>query len=104
MPSPIDSHSSVLISDRFYVLFGYFADSGTLSNAVYEYSFTSNEWICLFANNHHLSHNNLPKARFESAVTYLPSKVDSIYAFGGTDGFVRMNDLWEFNLKTKQYL
>jgi len=101
MPSPIDSHSSVLISDRLYVLFGYFADSGTLSNAVYEYSFVNNEWICLFANSPHFSHNTHPKARFESAVTYLPSKVDSIYAFGGTDGFVRMNDLWEFNLKTK---
>ena len=101
MPLAVDSHCSVLISDRYYVLFGYFAELGILSNAVYEYSFKSNMWTCLFPNDYHFSHSNLPKARFESAATYIPSKPNSIYAFGGTDGFVRMNDLWEFNLKTK---
>ncbi|EWS72392.1 UDP-glucose/GDP-mannose dehydrogenase family, NAD-binding domain protein (macronuclear) [Tetrahymena thermophila SB210] len=104
-PPSVDSHSSVLIGNKMYTMFGYFSDYGQLSNSVYEFNFDTMCWTNKFKHQPNAAldekkSSTIPKGRLESSITYIKSQPQLIYAFGGCDGFTRLNDLWVFNIQT----
>lgn len=83
-------------------MFGYLSDYGQLSNAVYEFNFDTMCWTNKFKHQPSAAFDEkkagtVPKGRLESSITFIKSQPHLIYAFGGSDGFNRLNDLWIFN-------
>ncbi|EGR29859.1 kelch motif family protein, putative [Ichthyophthirius multifiliis] len=95
----IDSHNSILINNKLYVMFGYLSQIGQYSNAIYSINldnFQTEELFSLDSKNL----KNSPKGRIDSSICSIRNK---IYFFGGYTGLARLNDLWYFDLETKLY-
>ena len=96
----------MLIGNSVIIFFGYFTEQAALSNAVYEFNIETNLWRCLSQkqNHHHIGNSSaFPIPRLESSVCVVPNKPGKVFAFGGCDGFNRLNDVWMFDLKTNQF-
>lgn len=89
-----------MIDETMFVMFGYTnSEENNASNAVFAFNFKEKLWTSLFKNTGKNGfRNDVPRPRYESAIAVSESRKYDIFSFGGTDGSLRMNDLWSFNV------
>lgn len=107
---PIDSHVATLWEkdgqNASMIVVGGFIGGrlGQYSNAVYEYSFTDNQWTVLSKNKHieagSPQNSSYPQGRMSLGATV---NKNDLYIFGGNEGNTKFSDLWKFGLLAKKW-
>jgi len=106
VPPPLDSHSACHYVDekgnQFVVIFGGFvgANFGEPWNQVIMFNLATEEWTLPYKDHIILNSGSGPNPR--SGHGAIIHKHD-MYIFGGTDGDVKYNDLWKYDLRTHQW-
>jgi len=106
VPPPIDSFNYVLYEKNekeiyFLIFGGYFGGSiGKYSNSIYAYNILENQWEILFQPQKPKGTNIYPKKRSNSGIAIWNNK---LYVFGGTNGKIKMSDLWTFDLEKRSW-
>ena len=102
-PPKIDSHNAALYikegSTEMIIFGGYFGDVGKYSRSVFSFNIEKKRWSVLHhsVKNTKNTNNNqiLPKKRANAGAVVLR---DCLYVFGGTNGKIKFNDFWKFDL------
>jgi len=103
IPAPLDSHSSTLYKDpqgkSYIVTFGGFVGStyGEYWNQIVMFDIENKRWILPYSKEEGIQflNPNGPAARCGHSATI---HKNNLYVFGGTNGEVRFNDIWVYDL------
>eukprot|EP01091_Cochliopodium_minus_P003809 TRINITY_DN13769_c0_g1_i2.p1 TRINITY_DN13769_c0_g1~~TRINITY_DN13769_c0_g1_i2.p1 ORF type:complete len:380 (-),score=74.30 TRINITY_DN13769_c0_g1_i2:81-1220(-) len=92
-PTSRSNHTAVVWENKMYLFGGYSLNSAL--NDIYSYHFEKKEW-----NKINILNSKLPAPRFcHSAVI----SNNTMYVFGGHNGSVAFNDLWEFDFTKEKW-
>ncbi|CAD8212285.1 unnamed protein product [Paramecium octaurelia] len=95
-PQPLDSYSSAVYSDKLFIFGGFYtSDICKHSNELYSFNFNLNNWIKL-----NRSKGRQPLPRDASSIA-IHNQI--LYMFGGKNGDIRFNDLWQFDLSKQEW-
>ncbi|CAD8046545.1 unnamed protein product [Paramecium primaurelia] len=95
-PQPLDNYCSTVQNDKLYIFGGFYStDVRKHSNDLYTFNFNLNNWIKL-----NKFKQRQPSPRDGSSIAI---HNQSLYMFGGKDGFERFNDLWQFDLSKQEW-
>jgi hypothetical protein len=106
MPPSLDSHTGCLYIDekgnQKIIVFGGFVGGqyGEPWNQVIEFNLSSEEWIPHYKEPLQLNSGSGPAPRCGHTAVVLKN---DMYVFGGTDGDIKFNDLWKYDLKQKTW-
>ncbi|KAK5584857.1 hypothetical protein RB653_006475 [Dictyostelium firmibasis] len=109
-PPCIRSHSAVTHNDFLYIIGGYGPDGHT--ECPYSYDLANNQWVPMIMNNSNNNNNNgstnknsQEDGRGPCSRSRLRTVVygNSLWCLGGWNRSCYYNDLWKFNLDTRQW-
>ncbi|CAD8149025.1 unnamed protein product [Paramecium pentaurelia] len=90
-PQPMDNHCATLYKDQWIIFGGFYSGNQCKhSNDLFSYKFQDNKWVKL-----NKQKGMEPAPRDGSSIT---SYNNSVYIFGGKNGDLRYNDLWQFDM------
>ncbi|CAK90880.1 unnamed protein product (macronuclear) [Paramecium tetraurelia] len=96
-PQPLDNHCATLYEDQWIIFGGFYnGDQCKHSNDLFSYKFRENKWLKL-----NKQKGMEPAPRDGSSMT---SHNKSVYIFGGKNGDLRYNDLWQFNMLSQEWI
>lgn len=108
VPPPLDSHSACLYKDpqgkSYIVVFGGFVGStyGEYWNQIMMFDIENKKWILPFSKEEGIQFvdPNGPSPRCGHSATI---HNNNLYVFGGTNGELRFNDIWVYDLVNKSW-
>ena len=100
-PPSVDSHTCSLLieedgSAALVVFGGFLGHVGEYTNKVLRFDLTLEKWSILFDNPDQILDAPFPRGGHGSAI-----QNQNLYIFGGTDGDLKYNDLWKFDISKK---
>ncbi|CAK70961.1 unnamed protein product (macronuclear) [Paramecium tetraurelia] len=95
-PQPLDNYCATIYNDQLIIFGGFYtADTFKHSNDLYSFSFTLNKWVKL-----NKSKGKQPSPRDGSSIA-IHNQI--LYMFGGKNGDLRYNDLWQFDFSKQEW-